>query len=65
MNDNDELVSADEIIVDVVESLLPSQRGEARLALERFLAEYPTLKISHAAGVFLACLSEARDKASQ
>jgi hypothetical protein len=65
-NDEAELKSCDETIVNVVTTLTHSRRGTVRDLLEVLLSNYDAhLKLDAAIEVFMACFSEVRDSATQ
>jgi hypothetical protein len=64
-NDEAELKSADEVILEVARGLRRTAKGTAALVLDLFLDGYPKLQMTHLSTVYLCCFSVARDLEEQ
>jgi hypothetical protein len=64
-NDEGELKSADEVIMEVAVNLRKTTKGTASAVLDLFLDGYPKLQITHLTSVYLSCFSVARDLEEQ
>jgi len=64
-NDEAELVSADEIIVQVARDLRTKARGAVAKVLDLFLDGYPEQQVTKVMTVYLVCFSAARDDTEQ
>jgi hypothetical protein len=64
-NDRAELVSADEVILEVAKELLNQTMGLAAEVLKSFIGSYSELHVTRVISICLACFSESRDDASQ
>lgn len=64
-NDEAELVSADDVIVEVAKDLQKNATGGAVEVLKLFVEGYATLQVTKVVSICLACFSVARDDAAQ
>jgi hypothetical protein len=64
-NDEAELVSADDVIIDVAKDLLKHATGAAAEVLRRFIEGYASLQVTRLITVCIACFSVARDDEAQ
>jgi len=64
-NDEAELDSADEIVLETAKDLRTTVDGQAGTLLDRLLTNYPQAKVTKVTPVFLACFSEAKNSHSQ
>jgi hypothetical protein len=64
-NDEAELISADDVIIEVAKDLLKNATGAAGEVLRQFVEGYATLQVTRLISVCLTCFSVARDDEAQ
>ncbi|HEX3821211.1 MAG TPA: hypothetical protein VHW45_12815 [Candidatus Sulfotelmatobacter sp.] len=64
-NDTAELVSADQVIIEVAKELLREATGVTAEVLRMFIDSYSKLHVTRVISICLACFSESRDDPSQ
>jgi hypothetical protein len=64
-NDEAELISADDVIIEVAKDLLKNATGAAAEVLRQFVEGYATLQVTRLISVCLTCFSVARDDEAQ